>query len=210
MARMKRNIGEMVSGKIGNVVFVTINDKSYVRSAPMRKKDSWTGLQQLYRQRISSIAALWRSIPYGALRSSWSAVSPELNGYASFVKANMGALAIDGSLIDPTRLTLTQGKGEIPQLLKAQREAPLSPVIGVSWQNDPNSPPERLKDALWAIPFDGNHFSAPMDTGLKRADLSGTFILPPIPPGRKVPTTLFLFLITTDGVVSRSKGFELE
>ena len=39
MARMKRNIGDLVSGKIGNVVFYQLNDQSYVRAAPVRKKD---------------------------------------------------------------------------------------------------------------------------------------------------------------------------
>ena len=39
MAKMKRPIGDLVSGKIGNVVFVNMNGKSYVRAAPQRKKD---------------------------------------------------------------------------------------------------------------------------------------------------------------------------
>lgn len=40
MAKMKRPIGDVVSGKVENVVFVNLNGKSYVRAAPRRKKDS--------------------------------------------------------------------------------------------------------------------------------------------------------------------------
>ena len=38
MAKMKRPIGDMVSGKVGNVMFVVRESESYVRAAPQRKK----------------------------------------------------------------------------------------------------------------------------------------------------------------------------
>ena len=38
MAKMKRNIGDSVSGKIGNVVFVQMGGNSYVISAPFGRK----------------------------------------------------------------------------------------------------------------------------------------------------------------------------
>jgi hypothetical protein len=145
----------------------------------VRKHDNWTDLQKLYRQRLSKIAQLWRSLPPGLVKQTWNQVSPERNGYASFVKTNMSALQIDGTLTDPTQLTLTDGKLMPVQLLKAVREAPSSNSIKVSWQNDKNSPRERMDDALMALTFTGGYFSALTDTGLKRADQSGTFPFPP-------------------------------
>ena len=62
MAKVERYLGELVSGKIGNVVFFQLNGKSYVRAAPVRTKNSWTEEQQLYRQRISKASGLWRAI----------------------------------------------------------------------------------------------------------------------------------------------------
>ncbi len=38
MARMKRNIGDLVSGRIGNVVFYERFGVNYVCAAPQRKK----------------------------------------------------------------------------------------------------------------------------------------------------------------------------
>lgn len=207
---MKRPIGDLVSGKIGNVVFVTIKDKSYVRSAPVRQHDNWTDLQKLYRLRLSKIAQLWRSLPPGLVKQTWNQVSQERNGYASFIKTNMSALQIDGTLTDPTRLTLTDGKLMPVQLLKAARQAPSSNIITVSWQNDKNTPRERMNDAFMALTFTGGYFSALTDTGLKRADQSGTFPLPPAPPLAQGPVTLFLFLRSNDSrQVSKSGCFEM-
>lgn len=211
MAKMKRPIGDLVSGKIGNVVFVTMRDKSYVRSAPNRQKGNWTVLQNMYRQRLSNIARLWRSIPTGLLQQSWNQVSNERNGYASFVKANMPALEIDGSLIDPTLLTVTEGKLPSLQHLKAERPAPSSNLIHVSWQNDPHLKKERATDALMALTFVQDHFSPLTDTGLQRADQSGTFPLPPMPPATEGPVTLFLFMSSNDSKqVSKSVSLGIE
>jgi len=110
MAKMKRNIGDMVSGKIGNVVFVQMKNKSYVRAAPVRKKNNWSDLQTLYRKRLQTISALWRSIQSDLMKQIWNHASNEMNGYAWFVKRNMGALSIDGEITKPLLLTAPDGK----------------------------------------------------------------------------------------------------
>jgi hypothetical protein len=208
MAKMKRPIGDLVSGKIGNVVFVNIKNKSYVRSAPTRKKDGWSEQQILYRQRLGKIAKLWRSIASEPVKQAWNQVSTEMNGYASFVKANMPALEIDGKLIDPALLTVTEGKLVNPQLLKAEREDQFPGRVKVSWQNDKNSKKERLEDALMALTFADNHFSPLTDTGIKRGDQSGSFTLPLPYPDTAGKLTLFLFMKSNDNSqVSRSISF---
>jgi len=62
VAKIKRNICELVSGKIGKVVFVQMRGKSYVRSAPDRTKDNWSEAQLLYRKRLSAIASPGRTL----------------------------------------------------------------------------------------------------------------------------------------------------
>lgn len=210
MAKMKRPIGDLVSGKIGNVVFVNIKNKSYVRAAPIRKKDNWSEQQILYRQRMSKIAKLWRSIQSEPMKQIWNQVSTEMNGYASFIKANMSALEIDGTLIDPCLLTVSDGKLANPQLLKAESEDEFSDRIKVSWQNDKNSKKERLEDSLWAITLTGDHFSPLTDTGLKRGDQSGSFTLPRAPYEMEGKLTLFLLMRSTDNTqVSKSISFAM-
>jgi hypothetical protein len=42
MAKIRCNICELVSGKIGKVIFVQMRGKSYVRAAPDRTKNNWS------------------------------------------------------------------------------------------------------------------------------------------------------------------------
>src|SRR5665647_173138 len=136
MAKMKRNIGDLVSGKIGNVVFYQLRGKSYVRAAPKRKKDSWTEEQQLYRQRISKAGGLWRALRSQQFSAIWNKATDQMNGYAWFLKQNMPALAMDGTLIDAKMLKVSDGKLSIPKDLRAERLPDDATTITVSWQND--------------------------------------------------------------------------
>jgi len=145
MARIKRNIGEQVSGKIGNVVFVQTKNGSYVRAAPVRKNDYWTEAQLMARDRVSAMARLWRAIQSGLMTKIWNNTTDKMNGYAWFMKQNMKNLSIAGELTDPALFIVADGPLAPLQLLKAERQAPLSEVIRVSWQNDPHIKAARLR-----------------------------------------------------------------
>jgi len=144
------------------------------------------------------------------MKQIWNHASNEMNGYAWFVKRNMGALSIDGEITNPLLLTASDGKLYPLQFLKAEREDPLSDVIKVSWQNDPHLKATRLSDPLFAITLVGDHFSEVNYLQLKRGDLNGTFHLPlpnhPVVDGKK---TLFLFLGSEEGLYSQSESFEV-
>jgi hypothetical protein len=199
MAKMKRPIGDLVSGKIGNVVFVTMGGKSYVRAAPQRKKDSWSADQLLYRQRISRVSALWRALKSDQMSRIWNSAAQEMNGYAWFLKLNMPALEMDGTLIDPKLLKVSDGKLPVPQNLKAERQAENPSVVRVSWQNDPHTSGKRLQDELMAVSYVDGRFSKVMATGLLRSALSGSFALPQAPgPVPQAPSHLFLFMGSSD------------
>ena len=191
MAKMKRNIGELVSGKIGNVVFFQLNGKSYVRAAPVRKKGSWTEQQQLYRQRISKASGLWRALRSEQVSKIWNGAAEQMNGYAWFLKANMPALQMDGTLIDARLLKVSDGKLPVHQNLKAEKMPDDAATVAVSWQNDPRCNVNRLTDQIMAISYSEGNFSRIISTGLKRSDLQGTFILPAKPVNA---THLFLFM----------------
>lgn len=198
MAKMLRNIGEYVSGKIGNVVFVRTKTKSYVRAAPVRKKNNWSEPQLLYRQRMSKVCKLWRSLKSGQMGQIWNRAAIEMNGFAWFVKLNIQAFAIDGTLIDPTMIKVSDGQLAGPQRITAERVAADPAAIGVNWQNDPHLKAERLNDGLMAMSYTDGIFSPITPTGLKRGDKTGTFPLPqPVPFAE--PTHLFLFMASGDG-----------
>lgn len=198
MAKMKRPIGDMVSGKIGNVVFITMRGKAYVRAAPIRKTNNWSEHQIMVRQRMKKIAALWRNLRSEPIKKIWNQFTDEMNGYALFIKHNMYTLSINGELIDPTQLIVSVGKLSPLLFLKAERETIDSDRIKVSWQNDPNLKKERLTDALFAVSMRDEKFSKMHDTGLKRGDQSGTFILPLPYSLSEGKVNLFLFLVSAD------------
>ena len=199
MAKMLRNIGEYVSGKIGNVVFVRTKTKSYVRAAPIRKKNNWSEQQLRYRQRISKVCKLWRSLKSGQMGQLWNQAAIEMNGFAWFMKLNIQAFAIDGTLIDPTLILVTDGQLTAPQKLTAERVLTDPSTIVVHWQNDPHLKPERLNDALMAMSYTDGIFSPITPTGIRRGDLTGTFPFPKPVPFTE-PTHLFLFMASSDGL----------
>ncbi len=207
MARMKRNIGDLVSGRIGNVVFYTRNGVNYVRAAPDRKKDSWSPQQLLHRQRFSKASYLWSQLKKTKVAPIWNLAAERMNGYAMFIKANMPAYALDGSIIDPKMIKISTGKLHLPMDLEASRDAGGSTVITVSWKNDPNMKGKRLMDELMAVSATDGHYSAMTPTGLLRSSLGGSFTLPVKPADA---THVYLFFASEDGMdYTESVCFEL-
>src|SRR5664279_4440864 len=178
MAKMKRPIGDLVSGKLGNLVFYQLNGVNYVRSAPVRKKDSWSPQQMLHRQRFSKASYLWSQLKKTKVAPIWNLAAERMNGYACFIKANMPAYALDGSIIDAKMLKISTGKLHLPMDLEATRETAGSTTITVSWKNDPNLKGKRLDDELLAVSATDGHYSALTPTGLLRSAQNGSFTLP--------------------------------
>jgi hypothetical protein len=197
MAKMKRNIGELVSGRIGNVVFYTRNGVNYVRAVPDRKKDSWSPQQMLHRQRFSKASFLWSQLKKTKVAPIWNLAAERMNGYAMFMKANMPAYALDGSIIDSKMLKISTGKLHLPMDLEASLESAGSSAIAVSWKNDPNMKGKRLEDELMAVSATDGHYSAMTPTGLLRSAQGGTFTLPEKPTDA---THVYLFFASQDGL----------
>lgn len=175
---MKRNIGEFVSGKIGNVVFVSDGRSSYVRAAPNRKKNSWSELQLLYRQRMSRAAALWRSFKSEKINKIWAYASKHANSYAYFIQRNMESISIDGTVFYPGKFFASDGN--LVQLgnLTAVQYLISNSIVDLNWKNDPHFGPVRLNDSIYIIGYYESHFSKLVKTDLLRSDLQGNVTLP--------------------------------
>jgi len=167
MAKIKRNIGELVSGKIGKVVFVQMRGKSYVRAAPDRTKNNWSEAQVLYRKRLSAVATLWRTLNCQNMNEIWNLAAQEMNGYAWFIKKNMNALQIDGTLISPSLIRVVDGTLSEP-LLKLDPTHPIPNEVKIEWTNDPHIQKQRLSDSLMMMTYHDHVFSEMIDTGYKR------------------------------------------
>jgi hypothetical protein len=196
MARAKRYLGQEISGKVGNVVFVQLNGETYVRTVQNREKGAWTPAQQLHRKRISQAGRLWRMVKYPQVQEIWNLGSEKMNGYALFVKANIPAFATDGSLVDVRELKLSTGNLSLPQELKAERSGANGQTVTVSWQNKAQPKGERLEDELMAIGSSAEaYYSDVMATGIRRKDLGGEFEVPQI---IQPATHVYLFFASRD------------
>jgi hypothetical protein len=207
MAKLKNNLESTISGKIGNVVYVQMDGKTYARAVPNRKKDSWSEKQQLHRKRFRAVNDFCHKILEEPLRKIWNKASPTGRGYPLFVKTNMPIFALDGSMTDIGLLQLTVGKLHLPQALKLERVAGDDLLVEVSWKNDPRLEGERLRDELMAFSSNGRIYSEILATGIHRSTLGGTFQLPEL----HFPAThLWLFFASEDKEgYSESQCFEL-
>jgi len=180
---------------------------NYVRAAPDRKKNSWSPQQELHRQRFSKASYLWSQLKKSTVAPIWNLASERMNGYASFMKANMPAFALDGSMIDPRMIKISTGKLHLPMDLETTREEAGSSVIAVSWKNDSNMKGKRLDDELKAVSATDGHYSALTPTDLLRSAKNGTFTLPVWPANA---TDVYLFFASQDGMdYTGSVCFEL-
>lgn len=171
-----------------------------------------TTLGQLQRKenrtpRSSKASDLWRSLKSEETSRIWNLACDLMNGYAWFLKANMPTLALDGTLIDPKLIKVSDGKLPLLQTLKVKRMPGDDIVVEVSWQNDANSNSERQKDQLWAISYADGKFSRIIPTGLKRGDQNGSFTLPSKPLDA---SHVFLFMASENGEgYSESVGIDV-
>jgi hypothetical protein len=207
MAKLKNSLEASISGKIGNVVYVQMDGKTYARGIQKRKKDSWSEKQQLHRKRFRAVNYFCHGLLKEPLRKIWNRASPTGRGYPLFVKTNMPVFALDGSMTDIGLIQMTAGKLHLPQELKLERIAGDDSRVEVSWKNDPRLAGERLKDQLMAMSSNGRIFSELLATGISRSDLKGAFHLPEL----HFPAThLWLFFASEDKTdFSESRCFEL-
>lgn len=207
MARLKNSLEASISGKIGNVVYVQMDGKTYARAVQKRKKDSWSEKQQLHRQRFRAVNDFCHKLLQEPKRKIWNYASPTGRGYALFVKTNMPIFALDGSMTDVAMLQMTAGKLHLPQALKLERIAGEDSFVQVSWNNDSRLEGKRLKDQLMAISSNGRIYSEILATGIHRSALKGEFRLPEL----HFPAThIWLFFASEDETeYSASQCFEL-
>lgn len=178
MAKIKGGIGLELSGKVGGLVFVQFNGGAYMRSAPKRKKNSWSPNQLLSQQRFGLINNFCREFKYSVIPPIWNVAAEKMSGYALFLKTNMPAFAPDGSLSDPKLIRLSTGKLTLPQGLTAGRPEVEGSVVEVSWHKDQLLGGIHLMDELMVVSSGDGQYSDLLETGILRGQLTGSFKLP--------------------------------
>lgn len=193
MALINASNGSSLSGLVGRVVIVKTKWGSYMRSAPQYSKSSWTGNQQVHRQRFKVVNAFCKQFKETVIAQVWNDPSQRVSGYGRFLKANMKAFSAQGELTDPFRVQLSAGELELPQGLQlAKPELPGSPV-NVNWPDSGSG--VRSRDELMVVSTGEGFYSEILNTGILRGQKGGSFMLPEL---KAEATHLYLFFGSRD------------
>jgi hypothetical protein len=178
MARITGGPGEFASGKVGNVVYVHRDGKTYLRKAPEYTENSWTPGQKKHRERFRLVNDFCTQFKVEIIKPIWNLAPGKGSGYNRFLKANMPAFGLDGKLADKSMLHFSDGVLPLPYHFKAQKIDPDVNKISVSWENDSLINSANNRDDLLLVTSFGDNFNGPYRTGIKRAEVSALLELP--------------------------------
>jgi len=94
----------------------------------------------------------------------------------------MPAFDPDGALEDVRKIQLSTGKLPFPPDLQVVRSGVVPNSIDVNWTREMKCNGYRLSDELMVVSAADSHYSEITQTGIKRGDLQGTFVLPLLRP----------------------------
>lgn len=177
MARIAGGIAAKASGKLGPVVVVQRGETSYIRTAPVYTKHSWTPAQLKHRERFKRVSAFVQTCQHNVIVPIWNKIARYKSGRNLFLKANMAAFDSDGLLADRSLLHFSEGILALPFHLALSKTADEPLTFSVSWQTDSLSNMKTVNDELMAVVALDGRFTAPQPLGLQRASGGGTLVL---------------------------------
>ena len=168
MARYNNNSKAGIVGKLGPLVLTP----DAVRTRPRKRiADGWTSDQKAQRDRMKSVAGLYRKVKYPVVEYVWLKTMPSRRvAYNQFVKNNMDAFDRNGVLADPLMLKMTVGDLKLPFKMGAVVSKLNTSFIHVSWENNLPEGWDGCFDSLMGIFFNGDSFSLPLDFKACRKD----------------------------------------
>jgi len=178
MARITGGAVEFTSGKLGNLVFVRREGKTYVRMAPNYSETSWTSRQIQHRERFRQVNNFCAQFKLEIIKPIWNLLPGKGSGYNRFIKANMPAFGLDGKLVDKAMLRFSDGVLPLPFHFKAEKPFQNENKIRVSWENDSLISSQLNRDDLLLLTSFGDSFGGPYRTGIKRSELTAVLELP--------------------------------
>jgi hypothetical protein len=178
MAIVKGGLAQGLSGKVGSVVFVLRDGKTYIRSLPERAKNSWSPRQQMHRVRFKAVNDYCAKYKHSLIPQIWNLAGVPGRGYHEFLKANMPAFGLDGQLEEVGKLHFSDGKLPLPQNLEAKRSDETPSQVEVSWINESKLPKVNLQDELMMVAGYPDHRTAPIATGVLRSKGNALIDLP--------------------------------
>lgn len=112
--------GEL-AGRLGNVIYYTVNGQLRARKKPGSVKNPRTPKQTAQRMRVKGIGALFRSLDI-PLRCVWNRLAEGLpkSGYNVFMNRNIHSLNEEGQIANPAQFLVTDGGRRTPEWVKGE------------------------------------------------------------------------------------------
>lgn len=106
MAQINHPLFTKLKGKVGGVIYYTVNGVTYIRSYPEKIKNPRTPLQEQQRNRLRDAMTLYKTIRLTPLEKIWQCATRQSNltGANLFIKMNIAAFFGDGKVTDYGKL----------------------------------------------------------------------------------------------------------
>ncbi|WP_278718741.1 DUF6266 family protein [Bacteroides caecimuris] len=152
MAHLDNTIFGKLKGKVGKVVYYTVNGVTYIRSQPEKIKNPRTPLQEQQRNRLRDAMIFYKTIHHTPLKTIWQTATYGQNITSAnlFIKMNIAAFFGDGKVTDYSKLHFSCGN--LPQSDRFQaRYFPETEWVEVRWQTKGCMHNRRYEDRLMAV-----------------------------------------------------------
>lgn len=167
------------SGRFGNVIFYTVDGKTYFRQRPQKISDKKSPRQLLQRQRLIAVQTMFKSVRncilYDVLNCA-ATLQKRRSGYHLFLKLNTNAFG-ENDFIDYSQLSFAGGVLQLPYNFRLgsinARQAELV------WLNDPEQDSGRGSDQLMvAACFPDEPFRVVILSGVSAVRQDGHAFIP--------------------------------
>ena len=181
MANVNMNLPSGLSGKIGELIFYQVGNKTYMRRSPKRVRQPNTKGQLLQRSKVAGAQVVYRFVKGGELErvfAAWAMCEGTWSGYHLFMSKNMNAFGL-GNYVDYGKLVFSGGELQLPhelELVEVTTEG-----VGFSWKDNSAGMTagndDRLR-AVWMTDDEPYRVLMPEERAGRRQDGQGCVVLP--------------------------------
>jgi len=135
MGKISLGILDGISGKVGNVVGSSWRGIDYIRAKAPHRADPKTDKQLAQRSKFKYVMAFTLSLLYVIIRPIWNHVAGRMTGTNLFLKKNIGAFGVDGTIEDFSKLQFSVGNLPLPASMSMLPDDEVESGIKISWKN---------------------------------------------------------------------------
>jgi len=178
MGKIRQGILDGVSGKVGNVVGASWMGIDYIRIMPDHVANPRTELQVNQREKFKGVTALAKKLIGSVIHPIWDRTAVRMTGINLFVRKNIDAFGIDGTIEDYSKLNFSAGPLPLPEDISVIADSKVESGIKISWDNVSEEGNKTDKLMLVAVNSENNKVRTMRDLPFTRGEGSADVVLP--------------------------------